>query len=428
VTFSSYVALAIVVVVLFAVNTENNGVHHGTTDYALYKNTMFKDCYDKPALDNANNCTVIDSILKTGMPEVVSQGIGYVAMLELNDEALPDYHRISYSWCQVAGCFNDYKVVPSEPRSTAFWATSIRAYTEVSLILLAALWQFKKLHNAHYTSETEPCKMIEWDNWIIQCWELVSVGWWWYDFGRHISDRSRYPAPGMLSWIPLWKYGYLLNFHPYSCALRRNPTAASVGKWLINTLAFVQWVISVYIWNASIDVYSAYPTYDCLTPQVSTAPGSSTCSVEQICARDLLFRSYDFAFSNEIMDITDTKSAMFVAFVMLTLGAVGRFLIIGVMPVVQYLMGKGTLQELKARMYKHDIGYAGSLAFASFACIIVGGITTAGAIFAFRHGRESSFAIDWTCKTVHVNLSAWRYYLDVEYELPLRVAKMWFNV
>lgn len=232
----------------------------------------------------------------------------------------------------------------------------------------------------------------------------------------------------MLSWIPLWKYGYLLNFHPYSCALRHSPTAALVGKWVLNTLAFVQWVISIYIWNASIDVYSAYPTYDCLNSQVSTAPGSSTCSVEQICSRDLLFQSYDFAFSNEIMDITDTKFAMYVAFMMLSLGAVGRFLIIGVIPVVQYVMGKGTLQELKARMYKHDIGYAGSLAFASLACIIVGGITTAGAIMAFRHGRESSFAIDWTCKTVHVNLSAWRYYLDVEYELPLRVAKMWFNV
>jgi hypothetical protein len=193
-------------------------------------------------------------------------------------------------------------------------------------------------------------------------------------------------------------------------------------------LAFVQWVISVYIWNASIDVYSPYPTYDCLASQISTAPGSSTCSLEQICARDLLFHSYDFSFSNEITDITDPKAAMYVAFVILSLGAFLRLLIIGVLPVVQHLMGKGPLQELKAKIYDDDVGYAGSVAFASFACIIVGAITTAGAIIAFRHGRESSFAIDWTCKTVHINLSAWRYYLDVEYELPLRVAKMWFNV
>ncbi|KAJ5475965.1 hypothetical protein N7475_001694 [Penicillium sp. IBT 31633x] len=428
VAFSTYLAIAVVVTVLFAVNTDNKGVEQGTADYALYKNTMFKDCYDKPALDNANNCTIIDSFLKRGKSDVVSQGIGYMAKLDLYDSALPDYERTSYSWCQVAGCFNDYKLIPSEPRSTAFWATSIGAYTEVSMIILAALWQLKKLHKSQYTNETEPCKKIEWDLWVIQFWELVSVGWWWFDFGRHVSDRAAYPAPGMLSWVPLWKYGYLLNFHPYSCAIRHSPRTASVLKWLMNTLAFVQWVISVYIWNTFADVHSSYPTYDCLASQITTAPGTSTCPVEQICARDLLFRSYDFAFSSEIMDITDPKIAMYVAFCILSLGPVMRFFIIGVFPMVQYLMGKGSLEELRGEMYKNDIGYAGSLGLASIACIIVGGLVTAGAIIAFRHDRESAFAVDWTYKTVHVNLSAWRYYLDVEYELPLRAVKMWFNV
>lgn len=96
-TFSSYLAVAIVVVLLFAVDTDNKGVHQGTVKYALYNNTIFKDCYDKPALNNANNCTVIDSILKKGMPEVVSRGIRYVAKLGLYDEALLDHERVSSS-------------------------------------------------------------------------------------------------------------------------------------------------------------------------------------------------------------------------------------------------------------------------------------------------------------------------------------------
>ncbi|OQE02579.1 hypothetical protein PENSOL_c002G03246 [Penicillium solitum] len=428
VAFGSYVAIAVVVTVLFAVNTDNKGVHQGTAEYALYKNTRFKECYGNPALDNANNCTVIDSYLKKSMRDLASQGISYVNKLEYYDANLPDSQRISYSWCQVAGCFNDYKVVPSEPRSTAFWATTIGASTEVYMILLAALWQLSKLHKAQYSDETESCKMIEWDIWIIQLWELVSVGWWWFDFGRHVTDRSIYPAPGMLSWIPLWKYGYLLNFHPYSCALRHNPRAALAGKWLMNTLAFVQWVISVYIWRSNTNPQSPYSTYDCLASQISIAPGTSTCPVEQICARDLLFRSYDFAFSDESMDITDPEITMFVAFCILSIGIVGRFLLIGVLPVVLHLMGKGSVQKLRAKTYEHDIGYAGSVGGASLVCIIVGGFTTAGAILAFWHGRESAFVIDWTCKTVHVDLSAWRYYLDVEYELPLRAVKMWFNV
>ncbi|KAJ5817904.1 hypothetical protein N7447_007912 [Penicillium robsamsonii] len=388
---------------------------------------MFKDCYGKPALDNANNCTVIDSFLKKNMPDLASQGISYVYKLEYNHVELPDSQRISYSWCQIAGCFNDYKVVPSKPRSTAFWSTTIGAHTEVAMILVAALWQILKLHKAQYTDDTEPCKKIEWDIWMIQFWELVSVGWWWFDFGRHVTDRSTYPAPGVLSWVPLWKYGYLLNFHPYSCALRHNPRAALVGKWVMNTLAFVQWVISAHLMNSSHS-RSAYSTYDCLASQISTAPGTSTCPAEQICARDILFRSYNFAFSDESMDLTDPNHSMFVAFCILSIGVVGRFLLVGVLPVVLHLMGKGSIQELKAKVYEHDIGYAGSVGGASIVCIIVGGLTTAGAIIAFGHGRESAFVIDWTCKTVHVNLSAWRYYLDVEYERPLRVVKMWFNV
>lgn len=141
-------------------------------------------------------------------------------------------------------------------------------------------------------------------------------------------------------------------------------------------------MISVYIWGASIDVCFAYPAYDCLASQISTAPGSSTCSVELIWARDLLFCSYDFAFSNEIIDIIDPKAATYVAFIILSLGAVLRYLIVGVLPVVQYLMGKGSLQELKIKIYADDIGYAGSVAIAPFVCIIVGAITTTGAIIA----------------------------------------------
>ena len=219
-----------------------------------------------------------------------------------------------------------------------------------------------------------------------------------------------------------------MSFHPYSCALRHNPTAVIVGKWLLNTLGFVQWVVSVHLWKASSGTQSAYSTYDCLASQISAAPGTSTCSVEQICARDLLFRSYNFAFSNEGVDVTDPKHAMFVAFMVLSFGTIGRFLFLGLLPVVYIPRGTRTLPELRAKIDENDSGFLISLALSSMACIIVGGFTTAGAIMSFRRGREGAFVIDWTCQTVHVNLSAWRYYLDVEYELPLRAVKMWFNV
>lgn len=177
VVFGFYLAVAVVVTIVFAVNTDNKDVHPGTAEYALYKNTMFKDCYDKPALDNAN-CTAIEFFLQRGLPRLTPQRVAYMNSLELYDMTLRKPQPIvSYSWCQVAGCFNDSKVVPSLPRSAAFWEINIRAYTEVSMILMTALWQILKLQNARYADETEPCNKIEWDIWVIQSWELVSTGW-----------------------------------------------------------------------------------------------------------------------------------------------------------------------------------------------------------------------------------------------------------
>lgn len=434
VVFGAYIVVAAVVTVLFAVKTDNEGMPRpGTPDYALYKNTIFKDCYDDFLPNdgsNSNNCSAIQSILENGRPEIVSEGIGYVFKLEFSDTSLPRDERVPYTWCQAAACVGDYKVVPSSPRDTAFWATSLGAYTKVSVVFVAALWQFLKLHKALYSSETEPCEGVGWDLWVILAWDAASVGWWWFDFGRHASDPSTHPAPGMLGWVSLWKYGYLVGFHPYACALGRRPRLTLATKWVVNTLAFAQWVAAVYIWNATKSSYSPYPTYDCLASQVADAPGTSTCAAEEICSRDLLLRSYDFSFSGDDMDFSDPGLAMYAAFIILTLGAVGRALIVGLLPVVLHaLLGKGSsVREMRERVYKHDVGYAGSIALSSVACIIVGAFTTAGAVMAFQHHREGTFVVDWGCRAVHVNLSSWRYYLDVQYERPLRAVKMWFNI
>jgi hypothetical protein len=293
------------------------------------------------------------------------------------------------------------------------------------MVFLTALWQLKKLQTALYSDQREPCKKIEWDLWVIQAWDLVSVIWWWIDLGRYLNNPAEFPAPWMLSWVSLWKYGYLINFHPYNCVLQYTPTRAWVAKWTLYTLPFVQWIISVYIWEASADKVSKYPAYECLTSQIPTAPGTSTCSVDRICSRELLFHAYDFAF----WDIQFTpNTGVFVLFIALSIGYFGRVWCLNAFSLAESGFHLESFKEAKKEMYKYDFGYAGFIGLSSFMSIIFGALTTAGAIMAFRNGRETAVAVDWTCKTVHVSLSPWRYYLDVQYQLPVRAVKMWFSV
>ena len=163
---ASLIGIAVAVIVLFAVKTNNNGFDQNSSEYALYKNSMFKDCYNVPP-PVVNNCTAIESILRLGQDDIVAQNFGYVSKLNIFDSTNSETRKSSYDWCEVVSCFNEFKIVPSSPRPSAFWATTIAAYTKAAMIFLFALWQLRKLQKALYSNRRDPCKKIEWDVWAI---------------------------------------------------------------------------------------------------------------------------------------------------------------------------------------------------------------------------------------------------------------------
>lgn len=60
--------------------------------------------------------------------------------------------------------------------------------------------------------------------------------------------------------------------------------------------------------------------------------------------------------------------------------------------------------------------------------IFLGAILTDDIVKQGAAGREGPFTVLWECDAVHVFLSPWRYYLDVdEYQRGVRVAQMWFS-
>ncbi|KAJ6140317.1 hypothetical protein N7471_006803 [Penicillium samsonianum] len=373
--------------VLFAVRTDNTGFDPNSPEYAVYKNTMFKDCYKSPGL--TQDCASI----KTYLLDVNTSGV--VALI---GTSLPVPNNLTnnntiYNWCEVISCFNNFKVIPSTPRPSAFWPTILEVWNKAAVTFLMAFWQLHKLQKALYSDENTTCKGTEWDVWLIMAWDLASFIWWCIGFGRFAMIPTQYPMPSMLGWVSLWKYCYIIHYHPFDT-------------------------------RSGFNSVLPYPAYDCLASRILDAPGSSPCSAEQICSNKRLFRSYDFIFPHRYISGYIGLAGLLVA---LSIASIIMVCVLGAFPLIASMVKGGSTGKWRRKVSHLDFGFAGSLSMAAVACMIYAALTGVDAFRTFEHLRQGTVAFNSDCNVLHVNMSPWRYYLDVDYELPLRVARMWFN-
>ncbi|CAI7589159.1 unnamed protein product [Penicillium viridicatum] len=414
--------IGIGIMVLFAVRTDNTGFDSNSPEYALYKNTMFKDCYNTPLSAITNNCSAIKASLQY-QNEVV--GLTTPSLSIPNNS---NGNKTIYSWCGVISCLNDLKVVPSTPHSSAFWATSLEVWNKAAITFITSFWQLHKLQKALYSDEDTLCKGIEWDTWLIMAWDLASFIWWCFGFGRFAMIPTRYPVPSMLGWVSLWKYCYMLHYHPFDCVLRPFPRRARTARWTLYILATLQWIASVYIcvftWRWGSKKVSRYPAYECLASHIQDAPGTSSCSAEQICSNEQLFKSWVFHYPHQYID-------GYVSLASLVLGlsfiAIVMICSLGAFPLIASMVKGGSPEKWRKRASGFDFGFAGSIGLAGVACILIAALTGYDAVQALDRPREGAIAFNWECNALHVTVSSWRYYLDVDYELLVRAARMWFN-
>jgi hypothetical protein len=103
---ASLIGITVAIIVMFAVTTDNSGFDQDSPEYALYKNSRFKDCYNNhPPV--ANNCTAIKSMMRYPLDDYYhAQNITYLMSTELPSSSLPENR---YNWCDVVSCFNEFK-------------------------------------------------------------------------------------------------------------------------------------------------------------------------------------------------------------------------------------------------------------------------------------------------------------------------------
>jgi hypothetical protein len=199
----------------------------------------------------------------------------------------------------------------------------------------------------------------------------------------------------------------------------------------------VQWVATAYVnWNIRAGRFDTYQKYSCLESLIPTAPGTSNCSSIDLCAKHWLFTDPEFGVmvSDRSLNYSEPVQMYVGSFSLLSVTAFLTFAVIGAKGACRAWnnsgWGKRTSHSMDdiirfARKYL-ALGTLGVLP-----CIVLLMIfSTLGTIVSTwqEWQRETSIAFDLDCQAVHIAISPWRQYLDVNgFSRAARIAKTWFN-
>ncbi|KAH6640611.1 hypothetical protein F5144DRAFT_599297 [Chaetomium tenue] len=432
-----FLAVAVAIIVR-SVTTDNTGFDPNHPDFALYKNSRFKECYN--LTPDTQNCTAIRAGLDAHSTRLSSE-FGYVdntAGWAAYTSAEQSAHPPIYDWCQIVSCFNGFKIIPSEARPSATILPDIVCWWIVIATSVSALFHAGKQLWYAYKSESEPCNArhdISWLEWIFIAYDLGGpILFWWISFGLFAANPAQSATIALTAWVAAWKLGSITKYHPYSCALENHPKAKLWIPRFFNIMALLQWAGGVYIMVVYLGDLSSkgstLTSYDCLESAVAAAPGSSPCSAAELCSKTPLFRNDDFRYVDTFQ--AGGRYSLLAFFWTWTLMAVIPFIFMLIGWLGSKLAGDSAERMKEDARYLWRVVNLGPhfyIAFATFICI---GFSTAYAVHMLQtwdgtRNREGPFRFHEECNAVHVALSPWRNFLDLsEYSRAYRIVKMVF--
>ncbi|KAL5045578.1 hypothetical protein BDW71DRAFT_208120 [Aspergillus fruticulosus] len=427
----SFLVVSVVYTVLFATrpHSTDTSLDPDSLEFALYKNSRFYECYEKTNFPVNLNCTAVQAALNTTAGDY--HGVGHIST---NQILRGDNADGTGDWCDVISCINDYKVIPSTPRDSAIWPTLLTVWTQAAFFFIGSLYQFEKRHRALYKAESKRCKALRELNpldWFFHAHDLASTVWWWVTFAQLAAAPDRASAPFLIGWVIPWKYGGLLAYHPYSCG--QDLRKIKIARWTLYILALAQWCAMFYVihvnFHMTFDTNVGYgyrgpsPSYDCVAEHVLAGPGTTTCSADQLCAFNWLYVDTGFTYTT---DNNNFNIGIGVLDLGLTIAAAVPLLMLPISLCFSSSKDRSIRQALEDSHWANR-GPVLALAVCSFYGIIVGAMLVAELVKRYGAAADAVVTVYWECRAVHVALSGYRYYLDMQIERGLRIAKMWFN-
>lgn len=432
-----FLAVSIAIIVR-SVTTDNTGFDPNHPDFALYKNSRFKECYN--LVPDTQNCTAIRAGLDAHSNRLGAE-FGYVASTagwKISNTLEYNAHPPIYDWCQIVSCFNGFKIIPSEARPSATILPDIVCWWTVIFTSVSALFHTGKQLWGAFKSESEPCKArrdISWLDWILFAYDLGGpILFWWVSFGLFAADPTRSATIALTAWVAAWKLGSVTKYHPYSCALQHHPRARLWVPRFFNLMALLQWAGGVYIMVVYLGDLSSkgstLTSYDCLASGVAAAPGSSPCSAAELCSKAALFRNDDFWYEDSFQ--VSGRYNLLAYFWLWTFMAVVPFLFLFIGWLGSTLGGDSAEKMKEDARYVWRVFNLGPHFYIAFATLICVGFSTAYGVHMLQtwdgaRNRDGPFRFHRECNALHVSLSPWRNFLDLsEYSRAYRIVKMVF--
>ena len=439
---AAFFFVVIVAVIARFVATDKAGVQFepDNPEFVLYKNSRFKECYD--LTPDPGNCSSIFSGLSTHARNV-PEGFGYLSNVQgWKPESSSDRatHPPIYDWCQIVSCFNGFKIVPSTPRPSATLLSDIVCWWSVMMTSASALVHTGKQYRTAFRKEGTPCrgrKDLSVLDYIFFVYDICGpIFWWWVSFVMFAVNPAMSTTIAITAWVTSWKLGSVLKFHPYSCALPGGPRIKRILPWILNAVALLQWIAGIYV----ISVYlgdlsgngSTLQSYDCLASQIPDAPGSTSCSAQDLCSKTPLFRT-GARFMYEDTFYVQGRYNLMAYFWIWTLMALMPFIFLFIAwcgKVITRSSAEVWRKDAKFTWRSFNRGPSLYLGIASIISLAYGvgyGVHLIQTWDSTRD-REGPFTFHAGCNALHVPLSPWRDYLDLgAYERAFRIAKMVFN-
>ncbi|KAI8963840.1 hypothetical protein F5Y11DRAFT_131416 [Daldinia sp. FL1419] len=431
----SLTGLVIAILVIYILGIKDNSAipDQDNLDFQLYKNTRFGECA------SANETVVDCSYLRFNLAADRRGFTDFAPNPTENYMVKPwlpanksNYDGPRYTWCDVAGCLRDFKVVPSKPRDSAFYMLSITTMQFVTMTIWSSSFWLWKLWNAN-PEDRDGCGQLGITFWVPAIGDAASVLFWWANLFKQASGPLNFGPPSILNWVTMWRYARSLHFHPVECAFDYHSSSRRVLMWILYSLAIIQWIASCVVYGIySGDITSMfgrgrYARYDCLADKIDTAPGVSSCSATELCSKDWLLGDPGFQQSIYYGDF------MVAIFWIST--------VVAILPIL-CLLGEGfdrwyhDKSFFSSRYAEHLKKYSSNASVEAallglFGPVLVIVIMTIVSIVkeASEYERLGTFAFDLSCRAVHVSMSPWKYWLDVnDYGRAYEVTKHWFNV
>lgn len=403
-------------------------VDDSTAEFALYKNSLFEGCSANTT--SQPDCTLLDV-------DLTHSSFTWSWIEDHRTESLDEYFmsrsaydvssgsttrpKASYSWCELASCLENFKVVPSTPRDSAYGFTGLKAW---SSLLTTAIFVFLDLRKMF--SDAEKCDGIGSRSWLELLPKAVSVGWWWYGFGLLLHDPDGAPPISLDSWIVMWNLSASLDFHPWRCRKPQSKPRRAISLAL-QVFTFVQVCATIHAFR--IQDRTVFQRYDCLQSEINAAPGSSSCTPEELCSNSWLFSNPN------LLSNTDETAIMFYKITWI-ISLVGYFFTV-LWLVFKTITGPAYWTPERMKAWFGDevdrmstimrLGASGFIGYMGMCYAIVIFVSPEFKFTFDAPGGPATVAYDFNCTAAHIGVSPRYYYLDVGYGRDMRIAKMWLN-